>query len=83
MQLLEMEESFGLVQLVKPQLAIPIVVRLHGPHFAVGPPLGVPADTTFRQRVRYEGVGIEKADAVRRHHAEFWSETQGRVTDCL
>ena len=63
-QLLEMEESFGLVQLVKPYLPIPIVVRLHGPHFAVGPPLGVPADGTFRQRVRYEGVGIAKADAV-------------------
>ena len=30
-QLLEMEESFGLVQLVKPYLPIPIVVRLHGP----------------------------------------------------
>lgn len=63
-QLLEMEESFGLVQLTKPHLSIPIVVRLHGPHFAVGPPLGVPADATFRQRVRYEGVGIAKADAV-------------------
>jgi glycosyltransferase involved in cell wall biosynthesis len=63
-QLLEMEESFGLVQLIKPHLLIPIVVRLHGPHFAVGPPLGVPADAAFRQRVRYEGIGIAKADAV-------------------
>jgi glycosyltransferase involved in cell wall biosynthesis len=63
-QLLEIEESFGLVELVKPHLPIPIVVRLHGPHFAVGPPLGVPDDATFRQRVRDEGGGIAKADGV-------------------
>jgi glycosyltransferase involved in cell wall biosynthesis len=62
--LLEMEEAFGLVQLVKPRLPIPVVVRLHGPHFVVGPALGVPSDATFRQRVRHEGVGIAKADAV-------------------
>ena len=63
-ELLEMEESFGWVQLVKPQLPIPVVVRLHGPHFANGPALGVPADATFHRRVRHEGVGIAKADAV-------------------
>lgn len=63
-ELLEMEETFGLVQLLKPWLPIPIVVRLHGPHFANGPALGVPADATFRRRVRDEGVGIAKADAV-------------------
>ena len=62
--LLEMEEAFGLVQLVKPRLPIPVVVRLHGPHFVVGPALGVPSDAAFRQRVRHEGVGIAKADAV-------------------
>ena len=59
-----MEESFGLVQLVKPRLPIPIVVRLHGPHFANGPALGVPDDANFQQRVSDEGIGIAKADAV-------------------
>jgi glycosyltransferase involved in cell wall biosynthesis len=63
-ELLEMEESFGLVQLVKPQLPIPVVARLHGPHFANGAALGVPTDTTFHQRIRHEGVGIARADAV-------------------
>jgi glycosyltransferase involved in cell wall biosynthesis len=63
-QLLEMEESFGFVQLIKPRLPIPVVVRLHGPHFIVGPNLGLPDDATFRRRVRYEGVGIAQADAV-------------------
>jgi glycosyltransferase involved in cell wall biosynthesis len=63
-ELLEMEESLGLVQLVKPQLPIPVVVRLHGPHFANGAALGVPADAAFRRRVRNEGIGIAKADGV-------------------
>jgi glycosyltransferase involved in cell wall biosynthesis len=64
LDLLEMEESFGFVQLVKPRLPIPVVVRLHGPHFVVGPSLGVPDDATFRKRVRDEGAGIANADAV-------------------
>jgi len=63
-ELLEMEESFGLVQLVKPQLPIPVVVRLHGPHFANGAALGVPADASFHQRVLEEGIGIAHADGV-------------------
>jgi glycosyltransferase involved in cell wall biosynthesis len=63
-QLLEMEETFGLVQLLKPRLPIPVVARLHGPHFAVGAALGVPADASFRARIRHEGIGISKADAV-------------------
>jgi glycosyltransferase involved in cell wall biosynthesis len=63
-ELLEMEESFGLIQLVKPQLPIPILTKLHGPHFLNGPVLGVPADASFRQRVRTEGFGIAAADGV-------------------
>lgn len=63
-ELLEMEETFGLVQLVKPRLPIPVVARLHGPYFINGAALGVPADATFRRRIRHEGVGIAKADAV-------------------
>lgn len=63
-ELLEMEETFGLVQLVRPKLPIPIVTRLHGPHFVNGAALGVPADAAFHQRVREEGIGIAAADAV-------------------
>ena len=63
-ELLEMEESFGLVQLVKPRLPIPIVTRLHGPHFLNGAVLGVSADAAFRLRIRQEGIGITAADAV-------------------
>lgn len=63
-ELVEMEEALGLVQLVKPQLPIPVVARLHGPHFVNGPAMGVPNDAAFRRRVRYEGIGIAQADAV-------------------
>jgi glycosyltransferase involved in cell wall biosynthesis len=62
-ELLEMEETFGLVQLVKPRLPIPVVVRLHGPHFVTGVALGVAPDA-FHQRVRAEGIGIAQADGV-------------------
>ncbi len=63
-ELLEMEETFGLVQLVRSHLAIPIVIRLHGPHFANGLALGLPQNALFYQRVFHEGIGIEQADAV-------------------
>ena len=46
-QLLEMEETFGSAYLLKPRLPIPVVARLHGPHFAVGAALGVPADASL------------------------------------
>jgi len=63
-ELLEVEETFGLVQLVKRQLSIPVVAKLHGPHFLNGAASGVPADASFYERIRHEGVGIAKADAV-------------------
>ena len=75
-ELLEMEESFGLVQLVKPRLPIPLVVRLHGPHFANGPAMGVPVDADFHKRIRQEGVGIAKADAVSAPSRDILEQTR-------
>jgi glycosyltransferase involved in cell wall biosynthesis len=75
-ELLEMEESFGLVQLVKPRLPIPLVVRLHGPHFANGPAMGVPVDADFHKRIREEGVGIAKADAVSAPSRDILEQTR-------
>jgi glycosyltransferase involved in cell wall biosynthesis len=63
-ELLQIEDTFGLAQLVKPRLPIPVVVRLCGPHFINGAVLGKPIDAAFRERVRSEGIGIAKADAV-------------------
>ncbi len=63
-QLLEMEETFGLIQLVKPRVPIPIIARLHGPCFVVGATSGLPQNSAFYRRVRNEGRGIFTADAV-------------------
>lgn len=75
-QLLEMEESFGWVQQIKPQLPIPIVVRLHGPHFANGPFLRDPIDAAFHRRVRNEGVGISMADGVSSPSRDILEQTK-------
>ena len=75
-ELLEMEESFGLAQLIKPRLPIPIVVRLHGPHFLNGPAVGVPDDADFHKRIRQEGAGIAKADAVSAPSREVLERTR-------
>jgi glycosyltransferase involved in cell wall biosynthesis len=71
-----MEESFGMVQLVKPQLRIPIVVKLNGPHFANGAAMGLPEDAAFRERVRNEGIGIAEADAVSAPSHEVLEQTR-------
>jgi glycosyltransferase involved in cell wall biosynthesis len=75
-ELVEIEESFGLVQLVKPRLPVPIVVRLHGPHFANGAAMGVPFDAAFHTRVRHEGEGIANADAVTAPSREILERTR-------
>jgi glycosyltransferase involved in cell wall biosynthesis len=63
-ELLEIEETFGLLQLVKPALSIPLVTKLHGPHFLNGVARGVPQNAPFYEQIRHEGVGIALADAV-------------------
>ena len=75
-QLLEMEESFGFVQQVKPHLPIPVVVRLHGPHFANGLAQRVSTDAAFHQRVRDEGAGIAMADGVSSPSREILEQTK-------
>jgi glycosyltransferase involved in cell wall biosynthesis len=75
-QLLEMEESFGFVQRVKPHLPIPVVLRLHGPHFANGPALRVSTDASFHQRVRDEGIGIALADGVSSPSRDILEQTR-------
>jgi glycosyltransferase involved in cell wall biosynthesis len=73
--LLEMEETFGLAQLIKPRLAIPIVLRLHGPAFAMASwSSGSPA--SFSNRIRWEGAGIAKADAISAVSREILERTR-------
>ena len=64
LQLVEMEETNGLARWVAPQSPVPVVVRLHGPWFLTGPANEVTENAAFRRRVRLEGMGIARADAV-------------------
>ncbi len=62
LQVVEMEEAFGMPYWVRKALPIPVVVRLHGPWFLNGS-FG-PEDDAFRARVRAEGLAIEAADSI-------------------
>lgn len=62
LQLLEMQESFGWARFVARRSPVPVVVRLHGPWFLVGPATGTEMD--LAGRVRREGLGIGLADGV-------------------
>jgi glycosyltransferase involved in cell wall biosynthesis len=64
LQLIEIEESFGMARWIREATATPTCVRLHGPWFLNGPALGVPDNGEFRERVREEGWAIRVADAV-------------------
>jgi glycosyltransferase involved in cell wall biosynthesis len=64
LQILEIEETFGLAGWLQRAIPIPVCIRLHGPWFLNGAALGVPEDDAFRQRVAQEGWAIRQASAV-------------------
>jgi glycosyltransferase involved in cell wall biosynthesis len=64
LEILEMEEAFGLARWVRRKLPIPVVVRLHGPWFLNGPLRGAVNDEAFRKRVEAEKATILEADAI-------------------
>lgn len=53
-ELIEMEESFGAAFYLQELVAVPVVVRLHGPWFLNGAALGAPTDEAFARRDRQE-----------------------------
>jgi glycosyltransferase involved in cell wall biosynthesis len=63
-QLLEVEESFGWGWWLRRALSRPVVVRLHGPWFLIGPMVGAPADRAFSRRVDDERRAIAAADMI-------------------
>jgi glycosyltransferase involved in cell wall biosynthesis len=63
-ELLETEESCGVAGLIVPASPVPVVVRLHGPWFLVGPAAGAMMDRRFGRRVRCEGQAFIKAAGV-------------------
>jgi glycosyltransferase involved in cell wall biosynthesis len=77
-ELLVMEETFGMLQLIRSRLSIPVVVRLCGPLFANGEASETVFDSAFRRRVRQEGVTISLADAVSASSANIIERTRVR-----
>lgn len=64
LDLLEMEESFGMAGFLHDRVAVPIVVRLHGPWFLNGTVMGASQDENFLRRVQVEGEAIDEAFAI-------------------
>lgn len=64
MELLEMEESFGLAGRIQNEISIPICVRLHGPWFLNGVALGLESGKEFERRVAQEGELLRQAVAI-------------------
>jgi glycosyltransferase involved in cell wall biosynthesis len=61
---LEMEETFGYLAQIRPQLAIPVIVQLYGPRFLNGRAAQVSEDASYWRIVKEEGRAIAQADAV-------------------
>ena len=71
-----MEETFGLLQLFRRRLPIPVVVRLHGPCFANAAASEITFDGAYRRRVEQEGVTISLADAISASSADILERTR-------
>lgn len=63
-EVLEMEEAFGLADDVRRSAGVPVSVRLHGPWFLNGQALGESESAAFRSRVALEGRTIRRAAGV-------------------
>lgn len=64
LELIEVEESFGLPLYAKRVINIPIVCRLHGPWFIHAPIMKMNKTEDYELRINFEGEGIRLADAV-------------------
>lgn len=62
--LVEIEEAFGVSRHVDEFGGWPTVVRLHGPWFLNGPALGVPRNADYDLRVLHEGQALEAAQHI-------------------
>jgi glycosyltransferase involved in cell wall biosynthesis len=64
LDVVEIEEAFGVARGLRRATGVPVCVRLHGPWFLVGPAVGAADDAEFRHRVREEGRALAAADLV-------------------
>jgi glycosyltransferase involved in cell wall biosynthesis len=75
-ELVEMEESFGLCGLVADRAPVPVVARLHGPWFLTGPTVADPNTKDFANRERREGRAIGRVAAVSAPSREVLDRTR-------
>ena len=64
LDILEIEESFGTGSLVVKKTNVPIVTRLHGPWFLIGPILKAHTAWDYKLRVFYEGEAIRNSQGL-------------------
>jgi len=62
--LIEVEESFGIAKYLVKQTNIPVVTRLHGPWFIHGPIMHLDKENAYCVRVEAEGEAIRLSDGV-------------------
>ena len=75
-EVLEMEESFGIVDLVRQVVRIPVTVRLQGPWFVNGPATGASQGRMYRWRVVREERAIGRALAVTASSSDVLERTR-------
>lgn len=64
LDILEIEESFGTAHMVIKNTTVPVVTRLHGPWFLIGPILQAQNEWDFKLRVFYEGEAIRNSQGL-------------------
>jgi len=64
LDLIEVEESFGLGKTLVEQINVPVVTRLHGPWFINGPIMQLEHKNDFEPRVEAEGIAIKLSHAI-------------------
>ena len=64
LDILELEDTFGIAARVQPRTSFPVVVRLHGPWFLTGQLQGAQQERAYSERLRLEGKGLERADGI-------------------
>lgn len=72
----ETEESCGVAGLLARRSPVPVVLRLHGPWFLVGPAAGAARDRSFRWRVNRERVALLRAAGVSAPSSDVLARTE-------
>jgi len=62
--ILEVAESFGVAKYLVNEIDIPIITRLHGPWFIIGPYMNLDGNYIYKARIKAEGEAIKLSDGI-------------------